>query len=186
VKTSFVLPDELVPVSRSPKAPAPGEAVPAHGPSCFGCGDQVPAGLHLTAVAGEGVGITAHMEVEPRFEGGPGVIHGGILSAVFDEAMGLSHRMVGAIAVTVHLEIDFAAPIPLGHELRVEAESLGTVRKKLYSHAVAYLGEGTEPVAAAHAIFVQIKPLEHFKDSFDASGAKDFYSERIARGQRGG
>jgi acyl-coenzyme A thioesterase PaaI-like protein len=181
VKTSFVLPDDLVPVKRSPKAPAPGEPVPVHSPTCFGCGDRVPAGLHMTATAGEDVAITARVQVKPHFEGGPGVIHGGILASVFDEAMGLSHRMVGAIAVTVHLEIDFATPIPLDRELRVEAESLGTVRKKLYSHAVAYLGDDDIPVAAAHAIFVQIKPLEHFKDSFEASGAADFYSERIAR-----
>jgi acyl-coenzyme A thioesterase PaaI-like protein len=181
VKTTFVLPAELVPAGRSPKAPAPGEPVRAHNPMCFGCGDRSPAGLHMKAIAGEGTDVTARMQVEPRFEGGPGVIHGGILSTAFDEVMGLTHWMVGAIAVTAHLEVDFAKPIPVGSELRLEAETIGTVRRKLYSRADAYLGDDTEPVGAAHAIFVQIKPLEHFKDSFEASAAAEFYGERIAR-----
>ncbi|MFJ6094366.1 PaaI family thioesterase [Williamsia muralis] len=185
MKTTFVLPDELVPAERSAKAPAPGEVVRAHNPMCFGCGDRSEAGLHMKAIAGEGTDVTARMQVEPRFEGGPGVIHGGILSTAFDEVMGLTHWMVGAIAVTAHLEIDFAKPIPVGSELRLEAETVGTIRRKLYSRAVAYLGDDTEPVGAAHAIFVQIKPLEHFKDSFEASGAAEFYGERIARHDRG-
>lgn len=186
MKTSFVLPDELVPATRSPKAPEPGERIRAHNPMCFGCSEDVPNGLHLVAIAGEGANLTARMQVETHFEGGPGVIHGGILSAAFDDAMGLTHRLVGAIAVTAHLEIDFAKPIPLGSELRIEAVTHGTIRRKLYASAVAYLGDDTEPVGSAHAIFVQIKPLEHFKSSFAESGAADFYADRIARTERSG
>lgn len=186
MKTSFVLPDDLVPAERSPKAPAAGGPVRAHNPMCFGCGKDAPAGLHLTAVAGEGVDITARMQVEPRFEGGPGVIHGGILSSAFDEAMGLAQWMVGAIAVTAHLEIDFAKPIPIGSELRIEAECIGEVRRKLYTRAVAYLGDDSEPVGAAHALFIKIKPLEHYRDSFAASGAADFYADKVARRERSG
>jgi acyl-coenzyme A thioesterase PaaI-like protein len=186
VKTSFVLPDELVPAIRSPKAPPPGESVRAHNPMCFGCGEQSESGLHVVAIAGEGTNATVRMQVAKRFEGGPGTIHGGILSTAFDEAMGLTHYIVGEVAVTAHLEIDFATPIPLGSELRIEAETVGTVRRKLYSRAVAYLGDGTEPVAAAHAIFVIIKPLEHYKDSFAVSGAAEFYSEAVARKERSG
>ncbi len=127
----------------------------------------------MVAIAGDDANVTARMQVQPRFEGGPGVIHGGILSSAFDEAMVLTHLMVGAIAVTVHLEIDFAAPIPLGSELRIEAETIGTVRRKLYCRAVAYLGDGTEPVGRSHAIFVTIKPLEHYGDSFAVGGPVD-------------
>lgn len=140
----------------------------------------------MVAVAGANANVTARMQVEPSFEGGPGVIHGGILSSAFDEAMGLTHRMVGAIAVTVHLEIDFAKPIPLGVELRIEAETVGSVRRKLYCRAVAYLGNDTEPVGQAHAIFVTIKPLDHYRDTFADSGAADFYADRIARKERSG
>lgn len=179
-----MVPDELVPAMRSPKAPAPGEPVRQHNPMCFGCGEESQGGLHLKAIAGEGANVTARMPVEPRFEGGPGVIHGGILASALDDAMGLTQWMVSSIAVTAHLEIDYAKPIPLGSELRIEAEALGTVRKKLYCRAVAYLGDDPEPVGAAHAIFVLIKPLEHFKESFAASGAADQYAESIERRKR--
>jgi hypothetical protein len=55
---------------------------------------------------------------------------------------------------------------------------------KLYTRAVASLDDDTEAVAGAHAIFVQITPLEHFKGSFGASGSADFYSEGIAHRDR--
>jgi len=181
VKTSFVLPDELVAAVRSPRAPAFGEKLRAHYPMCFGCSETVPHGLHMVATAGEGAAVTARMQVEPRFEGGPGVIHGGILSAAFDEALGMTHWMVGCAAVTAHLEIDFAKPIPLDSELRIEAVAHGTVRRKIYTSGIAYLGDDTEPVAAAHAIYVRIDPAEHFKDSAANSGAADQFAESLAR-----
>jgi acyl-coenzyme A thioesterase PaaI-like protein len=152
---------------------------------CFGCSESVPHGLQMVAVAGEGATLTARMQVAPRFEGGPGVIHGGILSTAFDEALGLTHWIVGMIAVTVHLEVDFAKPIPLGSELRIEATAHGTVRRKLYTSGVAYLGDDTEPVGSSHAIYFSINPLEHFKESFAESGASDFYADSVARRERG-
>lgn len=148
---------------------------------CFGCSDTVPHGLHIVATAGEGAELTARMQVEPRFEGGPGVIHGGILSTAFDEALGLTHWMVGMAAVTVHLEIDFAKPIPLGSELRIEAVAHGTVRRKLYTSGIAYLGDSTEPVGSAHAIYVNINPAEHFKDTYSGGGAADEFEASLAR-----
>lgn len=153
---------------------------------CFGCGEQAATGLRMVTIAGEGVDVTARMQVETRFEGGPGVIHGGILSTAFDEAMGLAQWMVGVIAVTAHLEIDFAKPIPIGSELRIEAECVGEVGRKLYTRAFAYLGDGSDAVGAAHALFVTIKPLEHYRDSFAVSGAADFYADKIARRERSG
>ena len=44
--------------------------------------------------------------------------------------------------VTGHLQIDFAAPIPLGSVLELRARIDGTVRRKVYTSAEARIVEG--------------------------------------------
>ncbi|WP_026917438.1 PaaI family thioesterase [Gordonia shandongensis] len=167
MKTSFVLPDDLEPLTRHPKATPPGRRIDLHHSMCYGCGRDVPAGLHIDVFAGEGLTVDARMDVVDRMQGGPGVIHGGVLAAAFDEVMGTSPLITGLPVVTVHLEIDFAAPIPLGSTLQFHGEVLGRQRRKVYTRAVAHFGDRDQPVAAAHAVFVVIDLKEHFADYLD-------------------
>lgn len=168
-----MVPAEAVAPVRHERAAAPGEQIRPHNPSCFGCGPDSPTGLHMTAVAGDRINCSATFLVEPKFEGGPGVIHGGILSSAFDEAIGLCLKLMRVIAVTAHLEIDFAKPILLGTQLRFESEIVGQVGRKLYGRSVAYSGD--VEVASAHALFITVQPEEHFKDSFALSQRAEQY-----------
>ncbi|WP_018178363.1 PaaI family thioesterase [Jongsikchunia kroppenstedtii] len=177
MKSSFIVPADAVPPTRHERAAAPGEQIRPHNPTCFGCGPESPTGLHMTAVAGDRIDCSATFTVEPKFEGGPGVIHGGILSTAFDEAMGLCLKLMRVIAVTAHLEIDFAKPILLGTELRFESEVLGQVGRKLYSQSIAYSGD--VEVARAHALFITVQPERHFKDSYALSQRADHYEQRV-------
>lgn len=181
MKTSFVVPTDLDPVERHPKAAAPGDPMRMHNPMCFGCGEQSPHGLHLEMFAGEGFSVTARMEVEQRFEGGPGVIHGGVLSTAFDDVMGMAPLLVGPSAVTVHLEVDYLRPIPVGRTLHLRATLLGRQRRKLYTEGVAHLGDADEPVASAHAIFVSINAREHFADHLENSAMAEEHRRRLTR-----
>jgi uncharacterized protein (TIGR00369 family) len=165
VKTTFVVPDDLEPARRAADAPAIGEVVPPHNRRCHGCGPEAENGLHLRAVIGEDVTATATFEVEPRFEGGPGVIHGGIVAALFDEMMGLANMQLGVTAVTAVLDVDYALPIPVGTTLRVTARVLGRQRRKVYSAVEACdaaAGDDAAPLAAGHGIFVVVDPRAHF------------------------
>lgn len=167
MKSTFVPPTDLEPLSRHPKAPAPGEHIDLHHGMCFGCGDDAPVGLRLKVIAGEGLTVDATMPVADWMQGGPGVIHGGVLSAAFDEVMGTSPLVVGQPVVTAHLEIDYAAPIPLGSTLHFHGRIMGRQRRKIYTEAIAHLGDPDKPVAGAHAIFVIIDVQEHFADYLD-------------------
>jgi len=167
VRSSFAVPDDLEAVSRHPDIAAPGEPMRYHHALCYGCGDDAPNGLHVRVVAGEGVDSTATMAVVPWMEGGPGLIHGGILSAAFDEVMGTTSLLIGLPVVTGHLEIDFAKPIPIGSTLRFTAEVLGRQRRKVYLRSVAHIVDETgtavdEPVAVSHSLFIGIDPRQHF------------------------
>ena len=142
--------------------------MPSHNRMCFGCGPDAPNGLHLDARAGEGMAITGEMVVEPHFEGGPGMIHGGILSSAFDEIMGMNVMLMGVTAVTAVLTIDFAKPIQLGSRLRFDTEILGTQRRKVYVRAVAHLvddGRDGDEVGGAHGLFIVVDPSVHFRES---------------------
>ena len=92
--------------------------------------------------AGNGLEVTGRLEVAKKYQGGPGVIHGGILSTAFDEAQGMACMALGSPVVTGHLEIDFARPIPLGSVLEFRARIDGVVRRKVYTSAEAVIVEG--------------------------------------------
>jgi acyl-coenzyme A thioesterase PaaI-like protein len=79
-----------------------------------------------------------------------------------DEAMGVLNRLLLVPAVTVHLEVDYVRPVPVGSVLYIRAEIAGRVGRKLYTAASARLGavDGEVAVQAA-ALFLQV-PLEHF------------------------
>ena len=167
MKHVFLPPADLDPLTRHPKAAAPGRHIDLHHSTCFGCGVDAPRGLHLKVLAGEGLTVDAQMPVLDWMQGGPGVIHGGVLSAAFDEVMGTSPLLVGRPVVTAHLEIDYAKPIPLGSTLYFHARILGRQRRKIYIEAFAHLGDPQERVAGAHSVFVIIDVEAHFADYYD-------------------
>lgn len=179
--SSFVVPDDLDEIERHPQAAAPGSPIRRHNPHCYGCGEQSAEGLHLVVKAGDGFTVTSTLPVEPRMEGGPGVIHGGILSTAFDEVMGTLPLLIGSSAVTVHLEIDYRAPIPVGSTLRFTGTLLGVQRRKRYTSAAAYVDDATDPAATAHGIFVTIDARAHFAEYLENSSLSEEYKQRIAQ-----
>lgn len=181
MKTSFVVPTDLDPVERHPKAVAPGGRMRMHNPLCYGCGEESAEGLHLEMFAGDAFTVDATMAVEPRFEGGPGVIHGGVLATAFDDVMGMVPLLIGPSAVTVHLEVDYQLPIPIGSTLQFTATLLGRQRRKIYAEAFAHLGDPSKPVAGAHGIFVTVNTREHFAQHLANSQLADEYKQRLAR-----
>ncbi|UVF79417.1 PaaI family thioesterase [Gordonia mangrovi] len=175
------MPTDLDPVQRHPKAAKAGERMRAHNPMCYGCGQESVEGLRLQMFAGEDFEVTAAMDVPARFEGGPGVIHGGVLSTAFDDVMGMVPLLIGPAAVTAHLEVDYQRPIPIGSRLHFTATLLGRQRRKVYAEAVAHLGDPDQPVATAHAILVTINAREHFADHLSNSAMADEYKARMSR-----
>ena len=58
---------------------------PHHDPACWGCGDN-PNGLHLPLPAAEGLTeYEAYFHFDERHQGGPGIVHGGLVERAGDE-----------------------------------------------------------------------------------------------------
>lgn len=161
-------PDHATMPQRAATAPAPGERVPSHYRWCLGCGSDHPGGLHLAVVAGEGMTMSCSMEVTEYHQGAPGLAHGGVISTAMDEAMGVTNRLLGAPVVTVHLEVDFRRPVPVGTTMYITSRIAGVVGRKVYTEATARNGAPDGPVAVnAAALFLQVS-LEHFLDHGNA------------------
>lgn len=159
------LPPDALPAVRHPKALAPGTPLPAHYQHCFGCGTKHPTGLHLAVVAGEGVDVSAVFTVTDDHQGAPGLIHGGVLAAAFDEALGFIMWMVGQVAVTRRLETDYLRPVPVGTQLHIHARCDGIAGRKVYVSAEGRNGSADgEVVARSSALFIAVG-VEHFEQN---------------------
>jgi acyl-coenzyme A thioesterase PaaI-like protein len=150
------------PGQRHPDAPAPGSKLGPHYEHCFGCGPDMPGGLQMNSTAGEGLTVHAEFLVTDNHQGAPGLAHGGLLAAAFDEALGSLGALLRIPAVTGRLETDFRRPVPVGSTLHITAQVDGVSGRKIYSSAVGRLDGVDGPVAVqARALFVQVG-MEHF------------------------
>jgi acyl-coenzyme A thioesterase PaaI-like protein len=67
-------------------------------------------------------GGTGEVVVGPLFQGGPGLVHGGIIALLIDHAMGCVAARPGRPAMTVKLGLRYRKPTPLGVPLTVSVK----------------------------------------------------------------
>ncbi len=130
-----------------------------HLPWCFGCGPENAEGLGLRPHF-VGDRVEAEIRFAPRFQGGPGLVHGGAISAFFDDLMGfvmMAHQRPG---VTAKLETNFLRPIPLGMTLHGAAWLCAQEGRKLWAEAVGEDDHGYRYIEAT-ALFLPVM-AEHF------------------------
>ncbi|MBE1581262.1 PaaI family thioesterase [Amycolatopsis roodepoortensis] len=161
-------PVEVEPATVHPKAPQPGSHLGIHFGECFGCGDEIEAGLHLQSTVGEGTTVYSKFTVTSAHQGAPGLAHGGLLACAFDEALGATvGNLLRRPAVTGKLETDFLRPVPVGSTLYIATKLDGVAGRKIYVSADGRLDAEDGPVAVrARALFVRVE-FEHFSTHGD-------------------
>ena len=102
---------------------------------CFGCGPLNAEGLRLIFEPGPD-GSSVEFEVPDRFQSWAGMVHGGIVALLLDEAVGWAAWHAGHPGVTGRLQVSYRRPLNLGERIRV----VGTVerirRTLVYANAV--------------------------------------------------
>ncbi len=88
---------------------------------CFVCGERNPFGLQLEPVGKDGKG-TILWSPEKRHQGYSGVVHGGLISTLLDEAMAYAGMSVVGFCATAGISVKFMKPVQTGETVRVEAE----------------------------------------------------------------
>lgn len=130
---------------------------------CFVCGLANQYGLRLRFYE-TGLGeVSAEYTVPERFQGYPGLVHGGIVTAMLDEVTGRAHIKGDPprFMYTAKLEIRFRKNVPIGQPLRI----VGQVEKsksRLASSKGMIFGPEGDLLAEASALLVEL-PQEHIE-----------------------
>ncbi len=91
-------------------------------PPCFVCGRSNAAGLDVTFQV-QGREVIAELTGKVEHTGYPGILHGGILATLLDEAMGWAITVqTGRMLQTWELSVRYHRPLPPGARFRVIAE----------------------------------------------------------------
>jgi acyl-coenzyme A thioesterase PaaI-like protein len=86
---------------------------------CFGCGALNPEGLQMRFTqVGEGVS-EAEYEVPARYQSWAGVVHGGMVALMLDEAVGWAAWHAGHPGLTGKLEVRYRLPLRVGEVVKV-------------------------------------------------------------------
>jgi uncharacterized protein (TIGR00369 family) len=79
----------------------------------------------------------------PTFQGWDGIVHGGIISTLLDEAMAKLIYELGYQAVTASLEIKFKKPAPILEPLNVHGEIIEVSKRLIRAKAYVAKTDGT-------------------------------------------
>ncbi|MDX6510720.1 MAG: hypothetical protein QOE36_224 [Gaiellaceae bacterium] len=155
-----------------------GQAIPPHhDPGCWGCGDA-PDGIHLPQPEREGIeSYEAWLHFDERHQGGPGIVHGGLVSAALDEACGLLATWYRFPTVTARIFVRYRRPVPINTELLVRADLESSRGRRIRVRGV--LTDGDENLAEARGAFLHV-PLEHFLQTPEGRAAADAWQRRLA------
>ena len=109
---------------------------------CFGCGKNNPIGLKLKF---QWDGKTASVEFTPTefYQGWSGVVHGGILICLLDEAMGWAALFEGLHCVTAEVQARLRRPVSIGKTLIITSSITKRNRKLVEAKASVSLKDGT-------------------------------------------
>ncbi len=128
---------------------------------CFGCGEANPGGMHLPFTRDEANRrVIGRFRLDARYQGAPGMAHGGIIAVVLDEALGKVSRFYDARAVTAELIIEYLKPVRVGEEIHVEAHLERAEGRNLFHVGEIRDGAG-RVLARARGRFVAVDPEKY-------------------------
>lgn len=108
---------------------------------CYVCGKKNPAGLAVDfEIDREKKSISARFIPADAHQGYEGIVHGGILSALLDEAMAKLAFSLGIPAVTAEMTVKFKSPAAPGEELSVTGSLTHETHRLIEAEAVIKKG----------------------------------------------
>ncbi len=136
---------------------------------CFVCGVENPVGLHLDFFDDGENTVLAEVTVPEKYNGYPGVVHGGIVAAILDEVSGRALLARGHdvtnLFVTLKLEIRYRHPTPTNTPLTAVGNVVQWGRSRARVHGEVRLPDGT---VTAETECVVIRPPAEFAEKWEA------------------
>jgi acyl-coenzyme A thioesterase PaaI-like protein len=109
-------------------------------------------------------------------QGGPGIVHGGIVGAALDEACGLLATWYRFPTVTARIAIRFRRPVPINTPLRIVSRVTATRGRRIEIAAELYGGD--DVLADAEGAFLHV-PFEHFLETPEGRAAGEAWRQRL-------
>jgi acyl-coenzyme A thioesterase PaaI-like protein len=124
---------------------------------CFVCGTQNPHGLRADFYD-DGRTVWTDFTPGEHHQSWPGVLHGGISSAVLDETIARVAFLHDRWVHTARLTVRFVKPAPLGRLLHATGELVRDARLLMEMRGKLVLAETGEVLAEATGTFVPLPP----------------------------
>ncbi len=155
LKSATAMVDELTarlsgPVVQADRSVAAG-SYRTHMSIVGGLSHPIAPQLHMDVHEGGGNG---EVVVGPLFQGGPGLVHGGVLALLIDHAMGCVAARPERPAMTAKLTMHYRRPTPLGVPLTITVRLDKIEGRKL--HLSADIASSGEITVQADAIFLTL------------------------------
>jgi acyl-coenzyme A thioesterase PaaI-like protein len=115
---------------------------------CYVCGTENDAGLRLPFRKDESGGSRADFVARPEHAGWPGIIHGGLLFTLMDEAVAWACTYAGSRCVTAKAEARFRVAAQVGTPLVITGRVTRRTSRALRAHSEIRAGDDSGPVIA--------------------------------------
>ena len=126
--------------------------------NCFVCGVKNPAGLRLRFFQSGPNEVVADVTIPEHYEGYPGIVHGGIIAALLDEAAGrtlMGDQDNPQFMFTGRLDIHYRKNVPTGKQLRLVGKSTKRRGRVAKADSAIYDQEGNV-LAEAKAVLIDV------------------------------
>jgi len=104
----------------------------------------------------DGVAV-AEFDPDPEHQGYPGLMHGGLVATILDEAMGWAIYGKGIWAMTARMQVRFRQSVPLDRRLRVSARVTNQRHRLLQARAELHDEDGAL-LAESEGAFLRVTP----------------------------
>ena len=123
---------------------------------CIVCGQEHPHGMRVAYTVDGAGSAEAVWTVRAEFQGFDGILHGGAVLGLLDDAMWYAVYGAGAVTLTAEASIRYRAPVAVGTTVRVNG-SARQLRGRLWA-CTAQIGPaaGGAVLAEATASFVAV------------------------------
>ena len=120
---------------------------------CFACGKYNPIGLKLK-FTWDGQIARSEFTACEHHQGWSGIVHGGLITTLLDEAMGYATIYHGVCCVTAKMLARLRRPAPIGETLVITGWVSKNERKLIEARAAISLKDGTTIAEATGTMFI--------------------------------
>ncbi len=129
----------------------------ANSKGCFVCGRENPFGLHLKFYETGPGEVTVNFTASEKYQGYPGVLHGGVVAAILDETAGRVHMggFPPRFMFTAKLELRYRKNVPTGEPLKIIGRA-GKDRGRIAEGWAGIYDENGTLLAEANGLYMDI------------------------------